>query len=62
MRQNEELGGEEVMGKSHQMRDNVIPAMNAVRGVVDRLEKCRPRRLLAAADVPRDAVHQVTAR
>ena len=41
-RQNEELGGETVHSKSYHMRDNVIPAMNAVRGVVDRLEKVIP--------------------
>ncbi|HEX9937808.1 MAG TPA: glutamine synthetase III [Longimicrobium sp.] len=40
--QNEELGGEDVKSKSYHMRDNVIPAMNAVRSVVDRLEKVVP--------------------
>ncbi|HYH81432.1 MAG TPA: glutamine synthetase III [Longimicrobium sp.] len=42
VRQNEELGGDDVKSKSYHMRDNVIPAMNAVRGVVDRLEKIVP--------------------
>jgi len=42
VRQNEELGGEDVKSKSYHMRDNVIPAMAAVRGVVDRLEKVVP--------------------
>jgi glutamine synthetase len=40
--QNEELGGDDVKDKSYHMRDNVIPAMNAVRGAVDRLEKVVP--------------------
>jgi glutamine synthetase len=40
--QNQELGGDTVHSKSYHMRDNVIPAMNAVRGVVDRLEKVVP--------------------
>ena len=41
-RQNQELGGDTVHSKSYHMRDNVIPAMNAVRDVVDRLEKVVP--------------------
>ncbi|HEX2093344.1 MAG TPA: hypothetical protein VHG28_13140, partial [Longimicrobiaceae bacterium] len=40
--QNEELGGEDVHSKSYHMRDNVIPAMAAVRIVADRLEKVVP--------------------
>ncbi len=41
-KQNEELGGDDVQSKAHHMRDNVIPAMNAVRAVVDKLEKVLP--------------------
>ncbi len=41
-RQNAELGGDEVHEKVFHMRDNVIPAMNAVRDVVDRLERVVP--------------------
>ena len=40
--QNEELGGDEVTEKVVHMRDNVIPAMNAVREVADRMEKVIP--------------------
>ena len=40
--QNEELGGDEVSEKVFHMRDNVIPAMNAVRDVADRMEKVIP--------------------
>jgi glutamine synthetase len=40
--QNAELGGDTVHSKAHHMRDNVIPAMNAVRATVDRLEKVLP--------------------
>ncbi|UCC26754.1 MAG: glutamine synthetase III [Gemmatimonadales bacterium] len=40
--QNEELGGDDVQSKSEHMRANVIPAMNRVREVVDRLEKVMP--------------------
>ena len=40
--QNEELGGEEVSSKVVHMRNNVIPAMNAVREVADRMEKVIP--------------------
>jgi glutamine synthetase len=42
VRQNEELGGEEVDEKAHHMRDNVIPAMNGVRAVADKLERVVP--------------------
>ncbi|HEX7049293.1 MAG TPA: glutamine synthetase III [Longimicrobiales bacterium] len=40
--QNAELGGDDVHSKAYHMRDNIIPAMNAVRAVVDRLEKVIP--------------------
>ncbi len=40
--QNAELGGEEVRSKAHHMRDNIVPAMAAVRSVVDSLEKVVP--------------------
>jgi glutamine synthetase len=40
--QNAELGGDEVASKAVHMRENIIPAMNRVRGVVDRLEKVIP--------------------
>ncbi len=40
--QNEELGGDEVHSKAYHMRDHVVPAMLAVRGVSDRLEKVVP--------------------
>jgi glutamine synthetase len=40
--QNEELGGDEVSSKVIHMRNNVIPAMNAVREVADRMEKVIP--------------------
>ncbi len=40
--QNEELGGDEVSEKVFHMRDNVIPAMNAVRDAADRMEKVIP--------------------
>jgi glutamine synthetase len=42
VRQNAELGGEDVKSKSHHMRDHVIPAMATVRSAVDRLEKLVP--------------------
>jgi glutamine synthetase len=42
VRQNAELGGDDVKSKSYHMRDHVIPAMAAVRGTVDRLEKLVP--------------------
>ncbi|MBK6761362.1 MAG: glutamine synthetase III [Ignavibacteria bacterium] len=37
--QNDELGGDDVHSKSHHMRDNVLPAMNAVRKAADALER-----------------------
>jgi glutamine synthetase len=40
--QNAELGGDTVHSKAYHMRDNIIPAMAAVRSVVDRLEKVIP--------------------
>jgi glutamine synthetase len=40
--QNAELGGEDVHSKAYHVRDNVIPAMAAVRSVADRLEKVIP--------------------
>jgi glutamine synthetase len=40
--QNEELGGDELHSKALHMRENIIPAMTAVREVVDRLEKVVP--------------------
>jgi glutamine synthetase len=40
--QNRELGGDEVVEKAHHMRDNVIPAMTAVREVADRMERVIP--------------------
>ena len=40
--QNAELGGDEMSSKAVHMRDNVIPAMNAVRDVVDRMEAVVP--------------------
>jgi glutamine synthetase len=40
--QNLELGGDEVASKAQHMRDNIIPAMEAVREVADRLEKVLP--------------------
>ncbi|HEX2080533.1 MAG TPA: hypothetical protein VHG08_22710, partial [Longimicrobium sp.] len=40
--QNEELGGDDVHSKSYHMRDNVIPAMAAVRAAADKLEKVVP--------------------
>lgn len=42
-KQNRELGGDEVHDKAYHMRDNVIPAMNAVREAADRLEVLVPR-------------------
>jgi glutamine synthetase len=42
VRQNTELGGDEVEDKAHHMRDHVIPAMNAVRTIADRLERVVP--------------------
>lgn len=40
--QNAELGGDDMASKTVHMRDNVIPAMDAVRDVVDRLEAVIP--------------------
>jgi glutamine synthetase len=40
--QNAELGGDDVHSKAYHMRDNIVPAMLAVRSVVDRLEKVVP--------------------
>lgn len=40
--QNAELGGDDVRSKAHHMRDRILPAMAAVREVVDRLEKVLP--------------------
>jgi len=41
-KQNADLGGDTVHSKAYHMRDNVIPAMNAVREVCDRLERMMP--------------------
>lgn len=40
--QNQTLGGDDVVSKAEHMRANIIPAMNAVRDVVDRLERVVP--------------------
>jgi glutamine synthetase len=40
--QNQELGGDEVVSKAEHMRQNIIPALNDVRDVVDRLERIVP--------------------
>jgi glutamine synthetase len=40
--QNAELGGDDVRSKAHHMRDRILPAMAAVREIVDRLEKVIP--------------------
>jgi glutamine synthetase len=40
--QNQELGGDEVVSKAEHMRRNIIPALNDVRDVVDRLERVVP--------------------
>jgi glutamine synthetase len=40
--QNQELGGEDVFSKAEHMRRNIIPALNAVRDVVDPLERILP--------------------
>jgi glutamine synthetase len=40
--QNQELGGDELMSKAEHMRANIIPALDAVRDVVDRLERVIP--------------------
>ncbi len=39
---NQELGGDDVMSKAEHMRASIIPAMNDVRDVVDRLERIVP--------------------
>jgi glutamine synthetase len=39
---NKDLGGDTVESKAHHMYDNVIPAMNAVREVSDKLESVVP--------------------
>ncbi len=41
-RQNQELGGDDILSKADHMRVNIIPAMTAVRDVVDRLERIVP--------------------
>jgi glutamine synthetase len=40
--QNQELGGDDLVSKAQHMRQNIIPALNAVRDVVDRLERIVP--------------------
>lgn len=40
--QNQELAGDDVISKAEHMRVNIIPAMTAVRDVVDRLERIVP--------------------
>ena len=40
--QNAELGGDTVESKAFHMRDDIVPAMQAVRAVADRLEKVLP--------------------
>jgi len=42
VQQNEELGGDDVHSKARHMHDHIIPAMTAVRGICDRLEKVIP--------------------
>src|SRR5690606_6733570 len=39
---NAELGGDDVASEAYHMRDKIIPAMQAVREVADRLEKVVP--------------------
>jgi glutamine synthetase len=39
---NDELGGDEAVSKAHHMVEHVVPAMQKVRSVVDRLEKMLP--------------------
>jgi glutamine synthetase len=39
---NQDLGGDEVLSKAMHMRNNIIPALNAVRDAVDRLERIVP--------------------
>ncbi len=43
--QNADLGGEDLLSKAEHMRANIIPAMAAVRDVVDRLERRMPEDL-----------------
>jgi len=40
--ENQELGGDEVTSKAEHMRKNIIPALDDVRDVVDRLERVVP--------------------
>jgi glutamine synthetase len=40
--QNQELGGDDVLSKAYHMRDNIVPAMTAVRDIADRLERVVP--------------------
>ncbi|GMV04140.1 MAG: glutamine synthetase [Gemmatimonadota bacterium] len=40
--QNQELGGDDVFSKAAHMQANIIPALNAVRDAVDRLERVVP--------------------
>ncbi|HSM61781.1 MAG TPA: glutamine synthetase III [Longimicrobiales bacterium] len=40
--QNQELGGDDVFSKAEHMRAHIIPALTAVRDVVDRLERIVP--------------------
>jgi len=40
--QNQELGGSELVSKAEHMRENIIPALKAVRDAVDRLERIVP--------------------
>ncbi len=40
--QNQELGGDELVSKAEHMRSNIIPALDDVRDVVDRLERVVP--------------------
>ena len=40
--QNQELGGDDVVSKAEHMRTDIVPAMNAVRDAVDRLERIVP--------------------
>jgi glutamine synthetase len=40
--QNAELGGDDLHSKAHHMHEHIIPAMTAVRKVVDKLEKVVP--------------------
>jgi glutamine synthetase len=39
---NADLGGDTVHEKAYHMRDNIVPAMMAVRTVVDKLERLLP--------------------